>query len=252
VETNVVSEELRKWIAVSSTEPMKTKEVDSVQVKSPSIRMPVQKSENTAPVSKSPTKGKLRPLFPENFLGIVNTKQDSAPVIKKEPKDSQIEHWLSGMRIGGSIRSDDSYEFLSETDPVSSSEDMKVSSSTNPHDRKISECEDGSSIVCVDVDDMMEQEDDMSKWLKPKKKRHCSSLSDVTNQAYLHKSKPSSKYQSLDFPCLRSEPSSWVQKRKKSSLSNLPAKSQQMCLQFGQSEIIPPTYALPFPFWLKK
>ncbi|CAG7679234.1 unnamed protein product, partial [Allacma fusca] len=56
----------------------------------------VQKSDIAAKVSNSSKSKGLQPLFPENFLGIVNTKRDSVTSIQNEPKDSEIELWLSG------------------------------------------------------------------------------------------------------------------------------------------------------------
>jgi len=48
----------------------------------------------------------------------------------------------------------------------------------------------------------------------------------------------------VDFPCLRVDPKNWVCSKKKSTAG--------ASMKMGQSEIIPPSYALPAPFWLKK
>lgn len=54
-----------------------------------------------------------------------------------------------------------------------------------------------------------------------------------------------SKRKYLDFPCLRMDPKCWLQKKRAAICADV-------CFNIGQKEIIPPTYALPYPFWLKK
>lgn len=118
----------------------------------------------------------------------------------------------------------------------------------------------------------MDEEDELSKWLKPKKtKRLGPSCSDESIEVCMRETEPlcdvsnisnenienvkPAKNQKLDFPCLRADPSSWTCQRKAKCKSISKTDSlckSELCLQVGQNEIIPPQYALPYPFWLKK
>jgi hypothetical protein len=62
----------------------------------------------------------------------------------------------------------------------------------------------------------------------------------------------SSKSRFLDYPGLRLDPKCWLQKKKSKQLDDLFKLSPDVSLTLNQKEIIPPTYALPYPFWLKK
>lgn len=99
---------------------------------------------------------------------------------------------------------------------------------------------DTPTIVC------WQNEENLSKWLKPKKTCEKENMIPTTEKrchkkAYIHNPL---KNRFVDFPCLRTEPLSWVPpKRAKLNVSEL---------TFPPSENFPPEYSLPAPFWLKK
>ncbi len=124
------------------------------------------------------------------------------------------------------------------------------------------EMDDGenSSIVCVDQPRI--EENDLSKWLKPRKKP-CQTPApkqsilgtippEMLQPPRIVTSTASSKSRFLDYPGLRLDPKCWLQKKKSKQLDDLFKLSPDVSLTLNQKEIIPPTYALPYPFWLKK
>jgi hypothetical protein len=100
--------------------------------------------------------------------------------------------------------------------------------------------------------------EDISKWLAPKRHSQDSGKEFVAvppgkaadiclKNGCQHYATCNNRF--IDFPCLRVDPKNWVcSKNKKSSKSG---SDSSVSLKMGQREIVPPTHALPAPFWLK-
>ena len=112
------------------------------------------------------------------------------------------------------------------------------------------------------IDDHEPEENELTKWLKPRK-RTCnpspastSSIPSTVPPEMIEPRRMSSapsKSRFLEYPGLRLDPKCWLQKKKpKSQLDDLFKLSADVSLTLNQKEIIPPTYALPYPFWLRK
>jgi len=100
---------------------------------------------------------------------------------------------------------------------------------------------------------------DLSKWLKPRNTNNLSSISpnsalvppEVIQQKFNSGSTIASKSKFLDYPCLRLESSCWLHKKVPKENVNYNLRTD-FSLTLSEKQIIPPTYALPYPFWLKK
>lgn len=178
-----------------------------------------------------------------------------------------------------SINPDD-FLMVSPCSETSDMEDFVVTScnmdSTSnpmiPAERENEADESGSSIICVDKDVESEQ-GDLSEWLKPSKscKLMANRLSSKDNEvAFKHNAMVLScdpkmflcpgkrsaclmdKKRSLDFPCLRMEAENWVHQKKAKSLGSSSSSISSSISGYDQPKLIPPAYALPNPFWLKK
>jgi len=99
--------------------------------------------------------------------------------------------------------------------------------------------------------------DELTKWLKPRMSMSSSMECQVPTVPAemmqplrsLTSSNVSSRSHLLDYPGLRLDPKCWLQKKKINERFKL---SEEIRLNFSQNEIVPATYTLPYPFWLKK
>jgi len=155
-----------------------------------------------------------------------------------------------------------SFEVESSDSPKLQQNSADTSNILRQIDANITE-DSGSSIVCVDKEETLSQvsTSDLSQWLKPKKKQNTPTeiqvavINGASSSISLAESpKPacnkrvnSAENSLIDFPCLELDPKCWIkEKRSKKCFST------ELQLSFSQNEIIPPTYALPNPFWLKR
>jgi len=132
-----------------------------------------------------------------------------------------IDKWISGKKTGEQDDAvDGDFEMVSL---------RKNSCSTDS--------ENSASIVCVE-----EGNNELSKWLEPKSQAKNRNVEEQHNATYLHNNLSFKKNQAVDFPCLRTDPKTWVpvKTNRLRCFENVPAKG-----------IFPPEYTLPAPFWLK-
>lgn len=174
----------------------------------------------------------------------------------------------------------DDFLMVSPCSETSDMEDFVVTSSgmdntskpMRPAERENETDESGSSIICVDKD-MESEQGDLSEWLKPSKSpkltanrlskdnevpfKHNAMILSSDSKMFLCAGKRSAclmEKRSLDFPCLRMEAENWVHQKKAKSLgsSSSSLSSSMSAISNDQTKLIPPAYALPNPFWLKK
>lgn len=159
------------------------------------------------------------------------------------------------------------------TSPCSENFDMdfeitssELDASSNVDDQQIEQNDSDSSIVCIEKDTKSEISD-LSAWLKPRKQanplqvegldtslKHNALIlsSDASN--FLSCGKRSANFaekRTLDFPCLLMDADNWVHKKKSKSTCSAGSSRSSSFLAHEQ-KLIPPAYALPNPFWLKK
>jgi len=106
-----------------------------------------------------------------------------------------------------------------------------------------------SSICCIDKEEVEVDIEDLNKWLINKSSTSAPMDTNAANKCPIPCPKtcspPKQENRFKDIPCLRLDPSCWIQKTGVCRRPNV-------CLNMSQKEIIPPTYGLPTPFWLKK
>lgn len=200
--------------------------------------------------------------------------------------DWGIENWLKSRPRNNRMSltsNEDNEEFLI-VPPSCSYEDIEF---MNNHDKSSDDAredeESESSIMCIEKNcSNLQSKEDLSMWLKPKKTKSAlsvtnisinqdapkpacegdkivvSNIENVITALPLDKQAVSSGNADkrkcvLDFPCLNMEAESWIRK-KKSRPGACAGVNKTVCpyILGEQKRLIPPTYALPNPFWLKK
>jgi len=134
--------------------------------------------------------------------------------------------------------------------------DMELLADATEEDEKTSQLSNDETDVTE-----TEAESELSKWLKPRKRQCTPSVSSnssilgaVQNQMMETRkvSKVATKNRFLEYPGLRLDPNCWLHRGTTKGLDDLFNLSDDVSLTLNQKEIIPPTYALPYPFWLKR
>jgi len=224
----------------------------------------------------------LQPVEPQSSTSDASkTPQASTSPKKLNVLDFDVDLWLRQIKSQTSCENDDfemvfaepeSSEKIQETEVLSKSSDCKDSVSA-VGETTVSITDDDS---CMDSSDEPIVEDlskwlkpkktndrctkaDLSKWLKPRNTNNLSSISpnsalvppEVIQQKFNSGSTIASKSKFLDYPCLRLESSCWLHKKVPKENVNYNLRTD-FSLTLSEKQIIPPTYALPYPFWLKK
>jgi len=201
----------------------------------------------------------------ENWLNKGNPKKMSVPVLVPTSDDGSKDEFLV---ISSSSEDMDFVVPFQELDNNS----IKLNENVGLCDDGAS----GSSILCIGRESQPQsQQDDMSIWLRPKKTKlleknkpsadqeipilQFKPVSVISNTTSDKKSISSSSAEKriLDFPCLLLDNENWIRKKKSkssaaSSSSICSNKTNSFLQSQRQQNLVPPAYALPNPFWLKK
>lgn len=215
----------------------------------------------------------------ESAVAKISTEPKTPPT-NVSPLKFDVDYWLQQLSQTGNDNEDFEMVFLESE----SSDDTGVKINLSPVEEspKPSNCgtscitteadDDGSSIVCMDSEELSEDlskwlkpkqtkevcMSDLSKWLKPRNTNNLPSSStalvppEVIHAKFNSGSTIFSKCQFLDYPCLRMDPKCWLHKKVSKENINYNVRTD-IGLNSNEKQIpFPPSFSLPDTFWLKK